>query len=103
MLGLRALYRLLDGAQEKFHYLRFGLAFLLVFIGFKMLIEDFWHIPIGLSLGVIMLTLVIAVALSLLRPPAPGHDGPLPDPDEPRPGPGSDEDPDRVPTAAGGR
>jgi len=103
MLGLRALYRLLDGAQEKFHYLRFGLAFLLVFIGFKMLIEDFWHIPIGLSLGVIMLTLVIAVALSLLRPPAPGHGGPLPDPDEPRPGPGSDEDPDRVPTAAGGR
>jgi len=107
MLGLRALYRLLDGAQEKFHYLRFGLAFLLVFIGFKMLIEDFWHIPIGLSMGVILLTLVVAVAYSLLRPPAEGHDGPLPDADDPWAGPGSrpgsDEDTDRTPTAAGGR
>jgi tellurite resistance protein TerC len=103
MLGLRALYRLLDGAQEKFHHLRFGLAFLLVFIGFKMLIEDLWHIPIGLSMGVIVMTLVIAVAVSLLHPPAAGHDGPLPDSDEPPTGPGSEPEPDRVPTAAGSR
>lgn len=107
MLGLRALYRLLDGAQQKFHYLRFGLAFLLVFIGFKMLIEDFWHISIGLSMGVILLTLVVAVAFSLLHPPPEGHDGPVPDPDDPWAGPGSpqgsDDDQDRTPTAAGGR
>lgn len=79
LLGLRALYRLLDGAQEKFHYLRFGLAFLLIFIGFKMLIEDVWHIPIGLSLGVIILTLVVAIVYSLVHPPKPGA-GPAPDP-----------------------
>ena len=86
LLGLRALYRLLDGAQAKFHLLRYGLAFLLVFIGFKMLIEDLWHIPIGLSLGVIVATLVIATLASLLRPPhdGDGDDGPLPTPGPPK-------------------
>jgi len=94
LLGLRALYRLLDGAQERFHYLRFGLAFLLVFIGFKMLIEDLWHIPIGMSLGVIIATLVVAIVAS--KPPPAAGPGPGPDL-EPEPGP----DP-RVPVSAGG-
>ncbi len=75
LLGLRALYRLLDGAQEQFHYLKFGLAFLLVFIGTKMLIEDLYHIPIGLSLGVIVMTLVVAVVVSIRRPPGDDHGG----------------------------
>ena len=88
LLGLRALYRLLDGAQEKFHYLRFGLAFLLIFIGTKMLIEDLWHIPIGLSLGVIVATLAIAVVVSLVRPPA-HDDGPTPRPPDGPPGGGA--------------
>ncbi|MTD47009.1 TerC/Alx family metal homeostasis membrane protein [Conexibacter sp. W3-3-2] len=90
LLGLRALYRLLDGAQEQFHYLKYGLAFLLVFIGVKMLIEDLWHIPIGLSLGVIVLTLVVSVVVSLRKPPEDGHGGDggsgvvAPGPPEPR-------------------
>ncbi len=90
LLGLRALFRLLDGAQEQFHLLRYGLAFLLVFIGVKMLIEDLWHIPIGLSLGVIILTLVVAIVVSILKPPT--HGGPKPrppaDPDRPLAGVG---------------
>ena len=101
LLGLRALYRLLDGAQEKFHLLRYGLAFLLVFIGFKMLIEDLWHIPIGLSLGVIIATLVVATLASLLRPPHDDDGGPT-DPGGPDEGTGPSSDPSELPLNAGG-
>lgn len=73
LLGLRALYRLLDGAQEQFHYLKYGLAFLLVFIGIKMLIEDLYHIPIGLSLGIIVMTLVVSVVVSIRLGPGDDH------------------------------
>ncbi len=66
LLGLRALYFLLDGAAQRFQYLHFGLGALLVFVGAKMLIEDWVHIPVGVSLGVIVATLGGAVGASLL-------------------------------------
>lgn len=55
VLGLRALFFLLAGMAERFHLLNYGLAAVLVFIGVKMLIVEFWKIPIGLSLGMVAL------------------------------------------------
>src|SRR3954470_14314612 len=65
LLGLRALYFLLDGAAQRFEYLHFGLGTLLVFVGVKMLIEDLVHIPAGVSLGVIVAVLGASIAASL--------------------------------------
>ncbi|MBA3176570.1 TerC family protein [Salmonella enterica] len=53
ILGLRAMYFLLSGVAERFSMLKYGLAVILVFIGIKMLIVDFYHIPIAISLGVV--------------------------------------------------
>ena len=65
LLGLRALYFLLDGAAQRFEYLHFGLGALLVFVGVKMLIEDWVHIPAGVSLAVIVATLGASIGTSL--------------------------------------
>jgi tellurite resistance protein TerC len=65
ILGLRALYFLLAGLMDRFVYLKYGLAAILVFVGIKMLLVDVWHIPIALSLAVIAAVLGAAVALSL--------------------------------------
>jgi tellurite resistance protein TerC len=67
LLGLRALYFLLDGAAQRFEYLHFGLGALLVFVGAKMLIEDWVHIPPGVSLGVIVATLGAAIGVSMVK------------------------------------
>ncbi|MFL6616478.1 TerC family protein [Pantoea agglomerans] len=53
ILGLRAMYFLLANVAERFSMLKYGLAIVLVFIGFKMLIVDLYHIPVGISLGVV--------------------------------------------------
>jgi tellurite resistance protein TerC len=57
LLGMRALYFLLDGAQQRFAHLHVGLGALLVFVGAKMLVEDWIHVPVGVSLAVIAATL----------------------------------------------
>ncbi|HXF99311.1 MAG TPA: TerC family protein [Bacteroidota bacterium] len=67
ILGLRALYFLLAGVMNTFYYLKFGLSFILVFIGCKMLVEYFVHIPIAVSLAVVGSVLALAVAASLVR------------------------------------
>ena len=67
ILGLRATYFLLAGVMESFHYLSHGLSLVLIFIGLKMLLEDFVHIPIALSLSVVMGILTVAVIASLVR------------------------------------
>lgn len=67
ILGLRSLFFLLQGAADKFDFLQQGIAVVLVFIGFKMLIEFFHiHIPIGISLAVIVLSVGLSIAMSLL-------------------------------------
>lgn len=53
ILGLRAMYFLLAGVAERFSVLKYGLSVILVFIGVKMLIVDFYHIPVAISLGVV--------------------------------------------------
>lgn len=69
ILGLRSVYFALAGMMELFHYLRYGLAFILSFVGVKMLVEKLYHIPIGIALGVIALVLGLAVFASLRWPP----------------------------------
>ena len=70
LLGMRALYALLEGAADRFVYLKTGLAFILIFIGAKMLLEDLVHIPIAASLLVIVAALTASVLLSLKHTPA---------------------------------
>lgn len=53
ILGLRAMYFLLAGVAERFSMLKYGLSVILVVIGVKMLIVDFYHIPVAISLGVV--------------------------------------------------
>ncbi|MDA0181308.1 TerC family protein [Solirubrobacter phytolaccae] len=65
LIGLRALYFLLVGLMDKFVYLTQGLSFILAFIGVKMLLVDIWHVPIWLSLGVIVVTLALTALLSM--------------------------------------
>jgi predicted tellurium resistance membrane protein TerC len=65
LIGLRSLYFLLQGLMDKFRYLSEGLAFILGFIGVKMLLVDIWHIPIWLSLTVIVGTLGFTAWLSM--------------------------------------
>jgi tellurite resistance protein TerC len=67
ILGLRALFFVLAGMIERFAYLKPGVALILVFVGGKMAVSAWVHIPILVSLGVIVLTLSGAVGLSLLR------------------------------------
>lgn len=68
ILGLRALYFALAGIMQMFHYLNYGLAMILAFVGVKMLLEDFFHIPIGIALGFIAAVLAISILLSLKFP-----------------------------------
>lgn len=53
ILGLCAMYFLLAGVAERFSMLKYGLSVILVFIGVKMVIVDFYHIPVAISLGVV--------------------------------------------------
>ena len=68
ILGLRSLYFVLAGVIEKFHYLKIGLSAVLVFVGAKMVIADFYEIPTALSLGVVAVILIGSVIASLLWP-----------------------------------
>lgn len=68
ILGLRALYFALAGLLDLFHYLKFGLSFILAFIGIKMLIESFYDMPITIALGVVAGILAISVIASILFP-----------------------------------
>jgi tellurite resistance protein TerC len=70
VLGLRAMFFLLQGMADRFHLLPYGLALVLVFIGAKMLLMDVHKIPVLLSLGVVAAIIGATVVLSLLRPPA---------------------------------
>ena len=67
ILGLRSLFFLLAGVMDRFHYLKVGLAFVLAFVGVKMLLVDVYKIPIGVSLGTIGGILGIAIVASWLR------------------------------------
>ena len=65
MLGLRSLFFLLKGAVNKFDYLQQGIAIVLVFIGLKMLISYWIHVPVYISLIVIVVCLVASIIYSI--------------------------------------
>jgi tellurite resistance protein TerC len=68
ILGLRALYFVLAGMIGRFVYLKLGLAAVLVWVGAKMLLDDVWHVPIWVSLLVIVVTIGVSIVASLRRP-----------------------------------
>ena len=70
VLGLRAMFFLLQGMADRFHLLPYGLAVVLMFIGAKMLLIDVVKIPVAASLGVVAAILATVVVMSLRRPPA---------------------------------
>lgn len=65
ILGLRALYFLLEGLMRLFRYLDEGLAVILVFIGIKMLVSEFYEIPVEIALGFVFVILSISVGFSI--------------------------------------
>ena len=68
ILGLRSLYFALAGLVAAFHYLHYGLATVLAFVGVKMLLSDVYKVPTEISLGIIVSILAISVIASWLRP-----------------------------------
>jgi tellurite resistance protein TerC len=68
VLGLRSLFFAISGLMKLFHYLQYGLAVILGFVGIKMLIGDFYKINIGASLAVIASVLALSIIASLMWP-----------------------------------
>lgn len=65
ILGLRAMYFMLVGMADRFHLLKYGLAMVLVFVGTKMLIADYYKIPVQLSLGMVIVIIATFMIASL--------------------------------------
>ncbi len=68
ILGLRSLFFAISGLMRLFHLLHYGLAAILAFVGVKMLIADFFHVPVGISLLIIASILVASILSSILWP-----------------------------------
>ena len=90
IMGLRAMYFLLAGARERFHYLSHALGAILLFVGVKLVLTPWYHMPITYSLGAIVAVLAVAVVLSLWRTRRVDRGGP---PAEPPIDPGIDVHP----------
>ncbi|MEI7693465.1 MAG: TerC family protein [Verrucomicrobiota bacterium] len=73
VLGLRALYFAIAGLIKLFAYLNIGLAVILSFIGVKMLISGYIHLPIPWTLGFVLLVLAVSILASIYYPPAKPH------------------------------
>lgn len=67
ILGLRSLFFVISGVMDKFHYLKVGLALVLIFVGVKMLIVEFYKIPILVSLGAVVGLLGASIVASMIR------------------------------------
>ncbi|MEY4714288.1 MAG: hypothetical protein RIQ37_618 [Actinomycetota bacterium] len=65
ILGLRAMYFLLSDLIHRFVYLKAGLALVLVWVGIKMALHDFFKVPTTVSLGVILLIITVSIVASL--------------------------------------
>ncbi|GAA4302445.1 TerC family protein [Nibribacter koreensis] len=76
LLGLRALYFALAGIMQLFHYLHYGLSLILIFIGGKLILSNWFEINMVIALGVVAFILVGSVVLSLMFPK---KDQPLPE------------------------
>jgi tellurite resistance protein TerC len=68
ILGLRSLYFALAGVMKYFRFLKVGLSLILIFVGAKMFLMDFYKFPITQSLGIIVSVLLVSVIASLIKP-----------------------------------
>jgi len=68
ILGLRSLYFALAGVMRLFHYLHYGLVVVLIFVGVKMLVADFYKMPVEIALGAVVGVLLISVIASIIWP-----------------------------------
>lgn len=68
ILGLRSMYFVLAGMMEVFHYLHYGLSVVLMFVGVKMLISNYYEIPTAATLAVVAGVLIVSVLASTLHP-----------------------------------
>ena len=68
ILGLRSLFFAISGLMRLFHLLHYGLAAILSFVGVKMLIADFFHVPVGISLLIIASILIASIISSVVWP-----------------------------------
>lgn len=68
ILGLRSLFFTVQNLLEKFYLLHYGLAFVLVFIGIKMVVEPWYHFPIEIALGTIVASISVSIIASLYFP-----------------------------------
>ncbi len=66
ILGLRSLFFALSGLLNLFRYLKYGITVILLFVGVKMLISAYLHIPVQLSLAIIILCLAVSILISVL-------------------------------------
>jgi len=66
IMGLRALYFLLADVADRFHLLKYGLAMVLTFIGTKMLIAPWYHVPVAASLAIVAVLIATSVVASLI-------------------------------------
>lgn len=69
IMGLRSIFFALAGIIQLFQYLQYGLSVILVFVGLKMVISNFFKIPVGIALGVVAGILIMSVVASVLWPP----------------------------------
>jgi tellurite resistance protein TerC len=69
ILGLRSMYFALASFMKVFHYLHYGLAVILIFVGTKMLVEHYYHISVLTTLGFILVALTVTVITSIVCPP----------------------------------
>ncbi|MEY3559449.1 MAG: hypothetical protein RL374_2155 [Actinomycetota bacterium] len=69
ILGLRALYFLLADMRDRFQYLQTGLGVILAFVGIKMTVSYWWHMPIAASLSVIAVILTVSIVASIRSTP----------------------------------
>jgi tellurite resistance protein TerC len=67
ILGLRALYFALAGVMALFKYLHYGLSAILVFVGVKMIVAEFYEIPVGVALGVVAGILTLSILASIIQ------------------------------------
>ena len=65
ILGLRALYFLLADMKDRFAYLQTGLGVILAFVGVKMTLSYWWHMPIAASLSIIAMILTVSIVASI--------------------------------------
>jgi len=73
VMGLRSMFFVIEGLIKIFHYINYGLAVILSFIGVKLLVADWFHIGVGLTLGVIGGVLTLSIAASLIWPKKHSH------------------------------